>query len=84
MTVTESGHPQLLGILQELRQLRLSVCLTDISHSSFVEFQVWDIPGQIDFFDPAFDSDIMFGRCGALIFVVDAQVTTYMLYCVLC
>ncbi|XP_076437733.1 ras-related GTP-binding protein C-like isoform X1 [Babylonia areolata] len=45
----------------------------DISNSSFVQFQVWDIPGQIDFFDPTFDSDMIFGGCGALIFVIDAQ-----------
>ena len=36
--------------------------------------QIWDFPGQIDFFDPAFDSDHIFGGCGALIFVIDAQV----------
>jgi Ras-related GTP-binding protein C/D len=46
----------------------------DISNSSFVQFQIWDFPGQIDFFDPAFDSDHIFGGCGALIFVIDAQV----------
>ncbi|CAI8030032.1 Ras-related GTP-binding protein C [Geodia barretti] len=45
----------------------------DISNSSFVQFQIWDFPGQIDFFDPAFDSDHIFGGCGALIFVIDAQ-----------
>jgi hypothetical protein len=46
----------------------------DVCHSSFVEFQVWDFPGQIDFFDPAFDSDLIFGGAGALVFVIDAQV----------
>ena len=46
----------------------------DISNSSFVQFQIWDFPGQIDFFDPAFDSEMIFGGCGALIFVIDAQV----------
>ncbi|KAK9728983.1 GTP-binding protein gtr2 [Basidiobolus ranarum] len=40
---------------------------------SFIEFQVWDFPGQIDFFDPAFDSDAIFGQVGALVFVIDAQ-----------
>ncbi|BFZ21392.1 hypothetical protein BsWGS_24430 [Bradybaena similaris] len=45
----------------------------DISNSSFVQFQIWDIPGQIDFFDPTFDSEYIFGGCGALIFVIDAQ-----------
>ncbi|EGZ71612.1 hypothetical protein NEUTE2DRAFT_166643 [Neurospora tetrasperma FGSC 2509] len=44
--------------------------------SSFMEFQVWDFPGQIDVFDnPAFpfDMDAIFGEIGALIWVIDAQ-----------
>ncbi|CAH1974903.1 unnamed protein product [Acanthoscelides obtectus] len=45
----------------------------DINNSSFVQFQIWDFPGQIDFFDSAFDYDMIFGGCGALIFVIDAQ-----------
>ncbi|XP_013385486.1 ras-related GTP-binding protein C [Lingula anatina] len=45
----------------------------DISNSSFVQFQIWDFPGQIDFFDPTFDSEMIFGGTGALIFVIDAQ-----------
>jgi Ras-related GTP-binding protein C/D len=45
----------------------------DVSNSSFVQFQIWDFPGQIDFFDPAFDSEMIFGGCGALVFVIDAQ-----------
>ena len=45
----------------------------DISNSSFVSFAIWDFPGQIDFFDPTFDSDHIFGGCGALVFVIDAQ-----------
>ncbi len=36
--------------------------------------QIWDFPGQIDFFDPTYDSEDIFGGCGALIFVIDAQV----------
>ena len=47
----------------------------DVSNSSFVQFQIWDFPGQIDFFDPTFDSDMIFGGCGALVFVIDAQVS---------
>jgi len=42
--------------------------------SSFIDFQVWDFPGQIDFFDPTFDLDSIFGETGALIFVIDAVV----------
>lgn len=52
----------------------------DINNSSFVQFQIWDFPGQIDFFDPAFDSDMIFGGCGALVFVIDAQVCLSIYY----
>ncbi|XP_030755378.1 ras-related GTP-binding protein C [Sitophilus oryzae] len=45
----------------------------DINNSSFVQFQIWDFPGQIDFFDNCFDFDNIFGGCGALVFVIDAQ-----------
>lgn len=46
----------------------------DISSTSFVNFQIWDFPGQVDFFDPTFDSEMIFKGTGALIFVIDAQV----------
>uniref|UniRef100_A0A4W4H920 Ras-related GTP-binding protein n=1 Tax=Electrophorus electricus TaxID=8005 RepID=A0A4W4H920_ELEEL len=45
----------------------------DISGSSFVNFQIWDFPGQVDFFDPTFDYEMIFRGTGALIFVIDAQ-----------
>ena len=46
----------------------------DISNSSFVQFYIWDFPGQIDFFDTVtFDTDQIFGGVGALVFVIDAQ-----------
>uniref|UniRef100_A0A6G1SNI5 Ras-related GTP-binding protein C n=1 Tax=Aceria tosichella TaxID=561515 RepID=A0A6G1SNI5_9ACAR len=45
----------------------------DVSESSFVSFVIWDFPGQIDFSDPTFDSKHIFGKCGALVFVIDAQ-----------
>ena len=46
---------------------------SDISNSSFVQFQIWDFPGQIDFFDQTFDSEAIFSNCGALVFVIDSQ-----------
>ena len=46
----------------------------DLSGSSFVNFQIWDFPGQVDFFDPTFDDEMIFTGTGALIFVIDAQV----------
>lgn len=46
------------------------------AHSSFIDFQVWDFPGQMDFFDPTFDTTAIFGEVGALVFVIDSQVRT--------
>lgn len=45
----------------------------DINNSSFVQFQIWDFPGQIDFFDDTFDKELICGGCAALVFVIDAQ-----------
>ena len=45
----------------------------EVSNSSFVQFAIWDFPGQIDFFDPAFESEKVFDRTGAIVFVIDAQ-----------
>lgn len=61
---------------KNLSDIHLNACAAwcaDISNSSFVQFQIWDFPGQIDFFDSAFDSETIFGSCGALVFVIDAQ-----------
>lgn len=42
--------------------------------SSFMDFQVWDFPGQIDIFEnPNYDIDAIFSEIGALIWVIDAQ-----------
>uniref|UniRef100_A0A0A9ZEL5 Ras-related GTP-binding protein C n=1 Tax=Lygus hesperus TaxID=30085 RepID=A0A0A9ZEL5_LYGHE len=45
----------------------------EVANSSFVQFQIWDFPGQIDLFDGSIDYTQIFGGCGALIFVIDAQ-----------
>lgn len=45
----------------------------DVTNCSFVVFQIWDLPGHLDYFDSTFDSEQIFGGCGALIFVIDAQ-----------
>ncbi|TNN24268.1 Ras-related GTP-binding protein D [Liparis tanakae] len=34
------------------------ICREDVSSSSFVSFQIWDFPGQINFFDPTFDYEM--------------------------
>jgi len=56
------------------RQYKVSIYGDCVNGSSFIDFQVWDFPGQIDFFDPTFDLDSIFGEMGALIFVIDAVV----------
>lgn len=38
-----------------------------------MDFQVWDFPGQVDFWDENFDTDGIFGEVGAMIWVIDAQ-----------
>ncbi len=38
-----------------------------------MDFQVWDLPGQIDYLDPSFDADSIFGGVGAMIWVLDSQ-----------
>jgi Ras-related GTP-binding protein C/D len=48
----------------------------DVSNNSFVQFQIWDFPGQIDLFDPTFDADAIFGNCGSLVFIIDSQEDT--------
>lgn len=41
--------------------------------NSFVDFQVWDFPGQIDFFENSFDYGAIFCEFGALVWIIDAQ-----------
>jgi Ras-related GTP-binding protein C/D len=36
-----------------------------------MDFQVWDFPGHLDYFDPAFDVDNIFEEIGALIWVIE-------------
>ena len=38
-----------------------------------MDFQVWDFPGQLDYFDPTFDDTDIFAEIGALVWVIDAQ-----------
>jgi Ras-related GTP-binding protein C/D len=38
-----------------------------------MDFQVWDFPGHLNYFDPAFDGTEIISEIGALIWVIDAQ-----------
>lgn len=45
-----------------------------VNRTDFVLYiNVMIVIGQIDFFDPAFDSEMIFKGCGALVFVIDAR-----------
>ena len=48
-----------------------------LSHSdsgrSFRRFEIWDLPGQIDFLEDNFNTDSIFSDAGAVIWVLDAQ-----------
>lgn len=44
-----------------------------ISDETWVRFDVWDFPGQLDYFDSSFDLESIFGGTGCLVFVIDAQ-----------
>eukprot|EP00301_Raphidiophrys_heterophryoidea_P020027 c4822_g1_i1.p1 GENE.c4822_g1_i1~~c4822_g1_i1.p1 ORF type:complete len:357 (-),score=78.28 c4822_g1_i1:108-1121(-) len=46
---------------------------SEIANSSFIQFQIWDFPGQIDFFSDDVNSQAIFTACDALVFVIDAQ-----------
>ncbi len=37
-----------------------------------MDFQIWDLPGQIDYLDLNFDAESIFGGVGAMIWVLDA------------
>jgi len=54
-----------------------------IANNSFVQFQIWDFPGDFDFKDDlvyggqVVTEEMIFGNCGALVFVIDAQDEPY-------
>ena len=38
-----------------------------------MDFQVWDFPGQFDYWEPHFEPENIFGENGALVWIIDAQ-----------
>ncbi|KAI1916439.1 GTP-binding protein gtr2 [Ophidiomyces ophidiicola] len=40
---------------------------------SFMDFQIWDFPGQLEYLEPSFDLEEIFSNLGALVWVIDAQ-----------
>ncbi|KAL9649819.1 hypothetical protein ABK040_009632 [Willaertia magna] len=47
----------------------------DISNNTFVQFQIWDFPGQVDWLGDTsnFECELIFSGCGAVVYVIDAQ-----------
>ncbi|MCJ1233463.1 hypothetical protein MMC14_001421 [Varicellaria rhodocarpa] len=43
------------------------------SLQSFRNFQIWDLPGQIDFLESNFDTEGIFSSAGAMVWILDAQ-----------
>jgi Ras-related GTP-binding protein C/D len=48
-------------------------CRADRSTRSFRNFEIWDLPGQIDFLQTNFDTDSIYSTAGAVVWVLDAQ-----------
>ncbi|RLN50694.1 hypothetical protein BBJ28_00020344, partial [Nothophytophthora sp. Chile5] len=54
-----------------------------IANNSFVQFQIWDFPGDYDFKDDLVyggqlvNEEMIFGNCGSIVFVIDAQDEPY-------
>ncbi|MCJ1244908.1 hypothetical protein MMC30_002109 [Trapelia coarctata] len=40
---------------------------------SYRNFQIWDLPGQIDFLETNFDTESVFASAGAMVWILDAQ-----------
>jgi hypothetical protein len=40
-----------------------------VASYGFMDFQVWDFPGQLEYFESAFDLEDIFGSLGALVWV---------------
>ena len=49
------------------------MCSLVNNSSSFRNFQIWDLPGQIDFLGANFDTESIYGSAGAVVWVIDAQ-----------
>ncbi|KAJ5131495.1 uncharacterized protein N7515_007534 [Penicillium bovifimosum] len=79
--VTGAGNPPLpVWCSTKCPQMRLSSLSLRLGFrripsicSSFMDFQVWDFPGQLEYFESAFDLEDIFGSLGALVWVIDAQ-----------
>ena len=48
-------------------------CFAADALSSFRDFQLWDLPGQLNFLNGSFDTDSIYGEAGAMVWVLDSQ-----------
>merc|ERR1712169_146628 len=80
LTIISSGKSSISSVVfhklppHETLFLESTARIQKDSMASFMDFQVWDFPGQIDILEnPDFDMEAIFGQVGALIWVIDAQ-----------
>lgn len=79
LTSFRSGKSSITSVVfhkmppQETLFLESTTRIQKDSMRSFMDFQVWDFPGQLDYFDPTFDTNEIFSEIGALVWVIDAQ-----------
>ncbi|EEQ27129.1 GTP-binding protein GTR2 [Microsporum canis CBS 113480] len=67
---TAVRHAQLSN--PKFRETRPRLLLMGL-RSSFMDFQIWDFPGQLEYLEPSFDQEELFSNLGALVWVIDAQ-----------
>ncbi|KAL8765160.1 MAG: hypothetical protein Q9203_002001 [Teloschistes exilis] len=78
MGLKKSGKTSISNVV--LRKMRPQETLflhatTTINKQSmaFMDFQIWDLPGQIDYLDGTYDASSIFGGVGGIIWVIDVQ-----------
>jgi Ras-related GTP-binding protein C/D len=70
----DNSNQERIHAVSDLSQSQTYPISNDLLFSSFMDFQVWDFPGHLDYRDDnLFDSKSIFGEIGALIWVIDAQ-----------
>ncbi|KZZ94028.1 Gtr1/RagA GTP-binding family protein [Ascosphaera apis ARSEF 7405] len=79
MGLRRSGKSSIASVVfhklppQETLFLESTTRIQKDSIRSFMDFQIWDFPGQLEYFESSFDLEEIFGSHGALVWVIDAQ-----------
>lgn len=53
----------------------------ELCRTPFLQFQLWDFPGQMDFFDPSVEHESILMEAHSILFVIDAQVCSWAHLC---